>query len=442
MSTLKTVSPREHAFSILHQVETEGAYSDKLLQALHHRPNLSARDCAFINQVVKGVLEKRNALDMVLNQLITKGIPSLPTRIQTILRLGAYQLLELQNVSHSRTVSDSVTLAKKVGHEGTARLVNAVLRRVAEKASDGSAPLGDPMESVPAWIRERLTEQWGIERCRSLLTAFDTPLPLALRVNSLRSTIAEVTQILADDGWQTRPSSLYPGSLVVDSRTGDKKLHELVAFQRGLIFVQDEASSAVVPILAPEPGELIVDLCAAPGGKTTLLAELTADAATILAVDPSPRKLYALRANCERLGITSVTPVAADGRTLSLPRRADRVLVDVPCSGLGAIGKKKDLRWNRGEEQLQELFSLQVALLQRALSLVKPGGIVVYSTCSIDQDENERVVTAVLEDRSAYLSPIPPHAAVGEIGMEGASLRLWPDQHGSTGAFACCLRRA
>lgn len=205
--------------------------------------------------------------------------------------------------------------------------------------------------------------------------------------------------------------------------------------------MQDEASSAVVPLLEPEAGELIIDLCAAPGGKTTLLAELTANAASILAVDPSPRKLFALKANCERLGITSVTPLAADGRTLSLPRLADRVLVDVPCSGLGALGKKKDLRWNRGEEQLPELCSLQRTLLQRALTLVKPGGIVVYSTCSIDQDENERAISAVLEAGHAHLSPIPPHAAVGEIGMEGASLRLWPDTHGSTGAFACRLQR-
>lgn len=441
MSALKTVSPREQAFSILHQVETEGAYSDKLLQSLHHRSTLSARDCAFITQVVKGVLEKRTSLDAVLNQLVTKGIPSLPTRIQTILRLGAYQLLELQNVSRSRTVSESVSLAKKVGHEGTARLVNAVLRRVAEKASDSPAALGDPMESVPVWIRERLTNQWGTERCRSLLAAFDTPLPLSLRVNTLRSTVNEVQQILANEGWQTRQSALYPASLVVSSRTGDKKLHELVAFQEGLIFIQDEASAAIVPVLTPEPGELIIDLCAAPGGKTTLLAELTGDGATILAVDPSPRKLFALRGNCERLGITSVTPIAADGRTLSLPRLADRVLVDAPCSGLGAIGKKKDLRWNRGEEQLLELFSLQVALLQRALTLVKSGGIVVYSTCSIDRDENERVVAAVLELGSARLAAIPRHAAVGEEGMEGAAMRLWPDNHGSTGAFACRLQR-
>lgn len=439
---MKNPSPREHAFSILHQVETAGAYSDKLLQSLHHRTTLSARECAFINQVVKGVLEKRHALDTRLNELITKGIPSLPTRIQTILRLGAYQLLELQNVSQSRTVSESVTLAKKVGHEGTARLVNAVLRRIAERTTDGTEALGDPMESFPTWIRERVTAQWGIERCRSILTAFDTPLPLAMRVNTLRSTVLEVQQILADEGWQTRNSVLYPGSLIVTLREGDKKLHELKAFEQGLIFIQDEASSAVVPVLEPKRGELIIDLCAAPGGKTTLLAELTGDAATILAIDPSPRKLFALRINCERLGISSVTPIAADGCALSLPHLADRILVDVPCSGLGAIGKKKDLRWNRGEEQLQELFSLQVALLQHAITLVKPGGIVVYSTCSIDKDENERVIKAALELGGVSLSSIPEHAAVGEIGMDGASLRLWPDQHGSTGAFACRLRRS
>ncbi len=470
---MKIVSPRERAFSILHQVETEGAYSDKLLGILHRDTTLSARECSLVTQLVKGVLERRNKLDATLNRFIAKGLSSLPTRIQTVLRLGAYQLLELNNVSRSRAVSDSVSLARKCGHEGTARLVNAVLRRVSEIEQEGredqaaQPPLGtsagktdatqpqpaEPKQSVPApsevqdsvpsWIRDRITLQWGSDKCRRLLTAFDSPLPLALRANTLRITVSELTDLLATDGWKTRPSRLYPSSLVLLSRTNDKKLHELRAFEQGLIYVQDEASAAVVPVLEPQQGELIVDLCAAPGGKTTQIAELTNNAATVLAVDPSSRKLHALMSNCARLGISSVTTVAADGATLVLSRPADRILVDAPCSGLGALGKKKDIRWHRREDQFSELIALQEALLSRAIDLVRPGGTIVYSTCSIDRADNEEVVTAVLNrtEGLAHLSPIPPPAAVGELGMDGASMRIWPDQHGSTGAFVCRIKK-
>jgi len=438
---LKTSSPREHAFSILHQVETEGAYSDKLLQVLHQRAALSARECAFVNQLVKGVLEKRATLDRHLNLVVTKGVASLPTRIQTILRLGSYQLLELDNVSRSRAVSDSVTLAKKFGHEGTARLVNAVLRKIAASSKESAEQGTEASEQVPDWIHDRIANQWGEERCRPLLAAFDAPLPLSFRVNTLRATITEVQRSLAAEGWETRQSTIYGGALIVTTRSGDKKLHELSAFERGLIFVQDEASTAVVPLLNPQPGELIVDLCAAPGGKTTMIAELSRDAASVIAVDPSSRKLCALRANCERLGISSVSPIGADGRSFSLSRPADRVLVDAPCSGLGALGKKKDLRWNQTEEKLSELIPLQLSLLRSALKLVKPGGLVVFSTCSIDKAENEEVIARVIDEGVAHLSPIPSPLQVGELVCNGSAIRLWPDLHGSTGSFACCLIR-
>lgn len=408
---------------------------------LHQGSALTPRECAFVNRLVKGVLEKRNSLDQRLDTLVTKGIASLPTRIQTILRLGSYQLLELDTISRSRAVSDSVTLAKKFGHEGTARLVNAVLRKVAEGSKEQYRNDTAGIDEVPAWIRDRLDRQWGEERSRSVLDAFDKPLPLCFRVNRLRATVTEVQRTLSAEGWETRQSELSPFSLVVTARSWDKKLHELSCFEQGLIFVQDEASTVVVPLLDPQPGELIVDLCAAPGGKSTMIAELSNDSASIIAVDPSPRKLWSLKTNCERLGISSILPVAADGRQVSLSRQADRVLVDAPCSGLGALGKKKDLRWNQDESKRGELIPLQLSLLRTALSLVKPGGRVVYSTCSIDKEENEGVVAQILAEGEGRLAPIPSSRRVGEVVCEGSALRLWPDLHGSTGAFACCLIR-
>jgi 16S rRNA (cytosine967-C5)-methyltransferase len=438
-------NPREAALRILFAVDTRSAFSDRLLDAAHGGDHgMGAADSSLMHELVKGTLRWRGRLDAALESRIHIGFKQLPPWIQNILRLGAYQLLFLDRIPVHAAVDESVKLANQYGHPGTAGLVNSVLRRLAEEKDTIVVPEGDDAESLatwgshPAWIVERWLDQFGPEATRALLLANNRPARLGLRANPLRATRDQLIAALASEGAAAEPAPLAAELVWID---GNHAPLSLAAFRKGLCTVQDESECLVGRLLAPQTHERVLDLCAAPGGKSTHIAELMGDEGEVWAVELQAARLKSLEQNVARLGLHSIHAVEGDGRSYAFPMPFDRVLVDAPCSGFGVLGRRADARWRKGPSILREMPAVQLELLIAAAKYARPGGVVVYSVCSFEPEETVDVVerllrqapTLVLESAVGVL----PESAVDEQGF----MRVLPHVHGCDGAFAARFRR-
>jgi 16S rRNA (cytosine967-C5)-methyltransferase len=437
---------REHALQILQRVQTQNAFATHLLDQVSHNPAISDHERALIHQLVKGTLVWRGRIDGILERFVARGTRELTPWILNILRMGAYQILFLDRTPPEVAVSESVNLARRYGHQGTASLVNAVLRRVArEAASLRAAEGGESVAEIassysyPPWLVARWVAQIGAEETVALCQAQNIAWPTSVRTNTLRVTTAELRLQLDAAGVRWQPAPFHAESTLITQLPEHVRLHELASFEAGLFQVQDASFALIGQLVDPQPGELVVDLCSAPGGKTTHLAELMQNQGQIIAADLHERRLALVRESCERLGVTIVETRAGDGRALQLDRLADRVLVDAPCSGTGVLGRRSDARWNKAEGDVSRLSRLQQELLDHAATLVRPGGRLVYVTCTLEAEENEAVVTAFLE-RNPSFAPLdlagllPPEL----ISAEGY-YRAWPHRHAIGGAFGAAL---
>jgi 16S rRNA (cytosine967-C5)-methyltransferase len=440
-------SARERALHILWRIEVQGAFADRLLYAAATQSGLSDRDQALLQQLVKGTLQQRGALDATLERRLKSGLAALTPWIRNILRLGAYQVLFLDRTPPEVAVSESVELAKRYGHKGTAGLVNAVLRRIAAEApqrpqaeAPQSAEEIAERHSHPLWLVRRWLAQIGPEETIALCEADNTPWPLCLRANTLRVDAAQLRERLAAEGVLAEPARYAAACLIVRQLPAGTRLHELASFRDGLFQVQDESAALLAQLVAPEPGEFVVDLCSAPGGKTTALAALMENRGRILACDLHENRLRLVRANCERLGIAIAAYHSGDAREVALDEPADRVLLDAPCSGLGVLGRKSDVRWNKREEDIARMAALQAELIHQAAALVRPGGTLVYSTCTLEPSENERVVEEFLEFNPAFTLVSPPHGFPAELVSSQGYYCAWPQRHSMAGAFGAVLQ--
>ncbi len=448
-------SARGVALDILWRVDAHGAYADRLLD--HLPASLPPRDRALATELVYGVLRWQRLLDWHLARVSRRPLDTLDGRIRAVLRLSAYQLGFLERVPPWAVVHEAVELAKGVegatrrgrraSRPGTAQFVNAVLRALTRVPRPWPVPTAeDPVEALalrtshPTWLVRRWVERYGMEEAEALARAMNERPPLVVRVNTLRATPEAVCEALAAAGAEVRPGRWAPEALVV-SGAGDPR--QLEPLRLGWGTVQDEASILVGHALGPEPGETVADVCAAPGTKTTHLGQLMANRGRILATDPHPRRLGLLRVACARLGIRIVD--AREGGVEALAREVgpvcDRVLVDAPCSNLGVLRRNPDGKWRRREEDLAALAETQAAILAAAGRLVRPGGVLVYATCSLEPEENEAVVAAWRRQVPAFEpDPVPP--TVPEACRAGpATLRMYPHRHGSDGFTAQRLRR-
>jgi len=438
---------REQALHILYRVETGQAFATRLLDGERAR---AGDDMAFLEQLVKGTLDWRGRLDSILDGVVSGGSARLTPWIRNILRLAAYQILYLDRVPPEIAVHQAVEAAKRHGHRGTAGLVNAVLRSLVRQMQEGgltrfAASTDDPASiaaaySHPQWLVERWISQIGVAETVALCAADNHAWPVCLRTNTLRINTPDLRACLETEGVAVRAARFHDDCTLVDKLPRGVRLHDLAAYQEGLFAVQDESSAFVALVVDPQPGETVVDLCSAPGGKTMHLVALMKNEGRIIAVDPHPGKLGLVEENAARLGATIVETRAEDGRTITLLEQADRVLVDTPCSGLGALGRHSDARWNKAADDLAGLGVLQQQLLHHAASLVKPGGRLVYSTCSIDADENEGAVAAFLETHPEYVRQAAPASIPAPLTMDGM-LRTWPQRHDMGGAFGAVMMR-
>jgi 16S rRNA (cytosine967-C5)-methyltransferase len=438
---------REVALRALHRLEEEDLYTDWVLNSVLERTRLEQRDKGLVTELVNGVMRWRRRLDWTLDQLLApKKVKNLTPWIGNILRMGLYQILFLNRIPPPAATYQAVSLAKRFGHRGTVSLVNAVLRSaVRSNLAEPSYPSleHEPVKHIglryshPDWMVQRWLKRYGIRETVALCRANNRVPEMVVRTNSLRTTEDQLRNSFSKKGIKFSAGRFVPGFFYLRG-SGDST--RLEGFRQGWFQVQSESAGLVSLLLAPQPGEVILDLCSAPGGKTTHIAELMGDSGMIMAVDRHMRRLRDLVDNCRRLGISSVRPIVADGRTLCV-RPPDRVLVDAPCSGLGVLARRSDLRWKKKEQDISRLAKLQLQLLTAGAGLLKPGGLLVYSTCTIEEAENEDVVTRLLDQRHDLVLENSASFVPKEIVTEKGFLRTFPHRHGLDGTFGARLRK-
>lgn len=440
---------REIAMAVLNGVE-RGEKPGDLLDELLDRHVVSPRDRALATEISYGTLRRQNTIDWILGSVLRTPLGDLTPSIRNLLRTGAYQILYLDRVPARAAVFESVEIARKRGHEGTARLVNGVLRSVDRKKGsiESLDPSADPIDSLairlshPRWLTERWCQRLGYAETERLMEENLKVPPLTVRANTLRGGSAYVAQRLDEEGIAAKPGRYWREALNLE---GHPPLRQIGCFKEGLFLVQDESSMLVAAALNPKPGEMVIDACSAPGGKATHLAELMHDQGCVLAVDTSETRVSMIEENARRLGIGCITTLTEDARALGdlFRGRADRVLVDAPCSGLGVVRRNPDAKWAKSPRHIDALAKIQVEILEGVSHSVKTGGILVYSVCTFEPEETQGVIRAFLEANPQFvledLDELLPIKLRGQGGREGM-IALYPHRHGIDGFFVARMR--
>ena len=447
---MAATTPRSLALDILLRVEG-GASANAALDEALAASELETRDRGLVTELVDGTLRWQGRLDYLLGQLLEKPLPQLAAPVRQLLRLGAYQLTQLERIPPHAAVNESVELARSYGHEGTAKLVNAVLRRLQRDGAALSFPdaAADPVAylataySHPAWLVARWLPRFGFAETEALLKVDNTPPPLTLRVNRRWITREGLLMFLKMHGVETEPTPISPWGLTVLSGGNPRALDE---YREGLFSIQGEGSQVMVELLRPGRNRRGWDLAAGVGGKTTYLAEWVDDSGHLLATDTSATRLSVLAREAERLELHSIEVQQGDARTYPVEAESlDYALLDAPCSGTGALRRQADARWKKAPEQIQELTVLQDELLAAAARVVKPTGVLLYCTCSLEAEENEQVVERFLAEHTDWqLAPAgEKHRTLPEDARDPRGyVRLLPQRHGTDGFFAARLLRS
>lgn len=455
-----TPGARFFAFRILQDIERTDAMADEAINRALAAAHIDSRDRALTVELVYGVLRHRGTLDWRLNHVSDRPMERLPLPIRTVLRLGAYQLLYLERIPASAAVNESVLLAKTVRGRDWSGFVNAILRTLQRTDPlPWPDPTKDPADTYavryacPRWLVERWIARFGTDGAKHLCQATVTVPPLTLRVNSQRFTREELQAEFLNAGVESRSTAVSSVGITLEKQGA---ITDLPLFSEGAFYVEDEAAQLVPLLLDAQPGERILDACAAPGGKATHLAAIMHNRGEIIACDQNGSRLHFLEQNCRRLGVSIVTPVEIDvarlddsvsSRNSLFSKPFDRILVDAPCSGFGVLRRHPEAKWLKHEHLLQQQQARQLALLARVGRLLRPGGIIVYSTCSTEIEENEQVIEGFCSGRLDFFReaavpwlPIPGRSLVNSYG--DLSTMLAPRAYSMDGFFAARLRKA
>lgn len=443
------------ALKVLREVDEKDAYANLALDEALRRSHLEPRERALATELVYGVTRRRATLDWALNHCATRPIGHMDPWVRAALRQGAYQVMYLTRIPQSAAVNEAVELAKRYGHAGTGKFVNGVLRGLLRKLPtlEFPDPESEPVISLalryshPAWLVEDWLERFGREETIRLMEAGNLVPPVTIRVNRRKITRDELQARLAAEGITAAPTHWSNDGLVLGGLNSALGLAKLSAFQDGLFLVQDESSMLVAPVVAPQPGEFIIDVAAAPGGKTTHMAELMGPEGRILAMDVHPHKATLVKENAKRLGLNTVQVMTADAREVGslFPQQADAVLVDAPCSGLGTLARRPDARWRKAPEDIDALTVIQREILKSAAKAVKPGGRLVYSTCTIEPKENQEMIAWFLVEHPEFkpdtIWSYLPAGLWREPGAAEGMVQILPHRHGMDGFFIARVRR-
>ena len=451
-----------------------GSYADAALDRyLRQASHLNGQDRGLVTELVYGCTRQRRTLDGILDRLAKKPASEQAPELRAVLHLGLYQIGYLTQIPNGIAVHETVELAKQSGLKGLSGLVNGILRNYVRQLEAGSQdnpwcfPLPeDPIErlavlySYPDWIVQAWGDHLGLDAAEKLCQWFNQVPTLDLRVNQRRGDRPTLLQSLQETGATVEPMAELPQGIRVKklgrSEAGGRKIMELPGFKEGVWAVQDASAQLVTLLLDPQPGEIVVDACAAPGGKTTHIADQMEDDGCIIALDRTLSRLKKLWQNVQRFQLESIRSLAIDAcdwqefTTVTddypeelaeifpdgLPYRCDRLLLDVPCSGLGTLHRRADARWRQTPDNIDEIVQLQRKILNATAPWVKPGGFLVYATCTINPPENLDLINGFLQDNPEWaIAPPEPNTAPAKFANADGIIEVWPHQHNMDGFF-------
>ncbi|UKS67089.1 16S rRNA (cytosine(967)-C(5))-methyltransferase RsmB [Rossellomorea marisflavi] len=442
MSKQKTV--REAALEVIEAVEKNQSYSNLLLNHVIEKNDIPSRDVGLLTELTYGTIQRKMTLDYYLKPFVRGKVESW---VRQLLRMSLYQLVYLDRIPDRAVFYEAVEIAKKRGHKGISGMVNGVLRSVQRKGLPSLEDIQDPIERVsvetshPLWLVKRWSDQFGLEKTKAMCETNLLAPNQTARVNPLKGTREELLEILTEHGHSVQESPIVPEA--IQSLRGN--LAKTDEYRNGRLTVQDESSMLVAHALKLEEGMKVLDACAAPGGKTTHIAEMLKNTGEVHALDLHAHKVKLIAENAGRLGLSNVHARTLDSRKAGevfAEESFDRVLVDAPCSGLGVLRRKPDIKYVKKEQDLNSLQKIQLDILDAASKLLKTDGILVYSTCTVDQNENEGTVTEFLrhhpEFEPHHLDDMPE--AVKPF-IQGHMLQVFPQDFGGDGFFISCFRK-
>ena len=429
-------SARQTAFEILNKIQRDNSYSNLALDHALDKADTDNKDKKFVSALVYGVTERRITLDYNLSLYLSQPIKKLKPEVLTALRLGAYQILFMDKIPVSAAVNESVKLAKKNGAAFASGLVNAVLRKIISNGlkTDGSMSVN---YSAPEWLCDMWCRSYGRENAEKLLKASFGAVDTVLRVNTEKIDADNLINLLAEEGFDCEIGGNVENSAVVKSGGA---VHKTEAYKNGLFHVQDVASQLCCKALGVQENETVIDICAAPGGKSFTLAENMNNTGRIISCDIYEHRLKLISDGAQRLGLTNIETVRNDGNVFNpdFPL-ADKILCDVPCSGLGVIRKKPEIRFKKSEE-VDKLQDLQYSIMCISSRYLKIGGVMVYSTCSLNPNENEKIVEKFLTEHDNF-EGVRVLSDISRYGVDTDYLTLMPHIHGCDGFFISAVRR-
>lgn len=434
---------REISLQILMEVNIEGAFSNIAINRQVEK-NQAFQEENFIRELVYGVIENRKYIDYMIGKLSKRPIGKIHPPILEVLRLGVYQIVFMEKIPDRAAINETVNLAKKYGHQGTVKYVNGILRNLARKKDslvlvDEKDPLSylSIKYSYPKWMIKTWIKEYGYEFTEQLCIAGNMRPKLNIRVNTLRTSREDLYKSLNSYGYKLSKTPYAGDGLIIEN---PKRITSLGEYKEGHFIIQDESSMLVSQVMAPKEGSLVLDVCSAPGGKTTHLAQIMRNKGRIIARDIHGHKLQLVEDNYNRLGINIIETEIFDASSQdkNLVGKVDYCLVDAPCSGLGIIRRRPEIKWNRKEKDLKQLADLQWEILNKVKDYIKPNGKLVYSSCTISRDENENMVEKFLDKNKEFKLVGFEKKLNSKENVEAANkgfIQLFPHIHHTDGFF-------
>ncbi|MBM7552811.1 16S rRNA (cytosine(967)-C(5))-methyltransferase RsmB [Thalassobacillus pellis] len=440
---MKKFAVRETALELLTRIGEQGGFSHVLIDRAMKQEGLSQRDGALLTEIVYGTLQRRDLLAYYVKDRV-KGKKKLQPWVKWLLYMSIYQMTFLDKIPDHAIIHEAVEIAKKRGHKGIASLVNGMLRNIQRSGVSDLSELKEPINrlaietSHPEWMVKRWVDMYGFEVTKEMCFSNLTYKPMSVRVQTLKISRQDAIELLKADGYEVTASLLSPQGIIIES--GNILKHDL--FLSGKVTIQDQSSMLVGEMMDVTPGMKVLDACSAPGGKTTHIAEKMENEGQIIAYDLHAKKAKLVTEKAAQLDLHIIEAGQADSRNLCEKHSEesfDRILLDAPCSGLGVLRGKPDIKYHKQEKDIVALSSIQEELLESVAPLLKSGGKMIYSTCTVDREENERVVERFLEKHNSFkvdpsFEKDLPNVLAESAGISKSGLQLFP-QHFDTDGF-------